>query len=111
MIFSRLFGVSIKKFYEKYPEMKLNVNYVGPDELEKNLLEQKIDIGIYAKRNDALNNPNISFIKLGEITDVFFVNSQYFKEIDKVFTKEDIKKERIYLSDPKSNRALAIKNA
>ena len=108
MIFSRLFSPYIIKFYEKYPEMKININYVKPSELKNYLLDQKIDIGIYSKRDDDLNDPNIGFIKLGEITDVFFVNSHYFKEMNKVFSKEDIKKETIYLSDPNSNRALNI---
>ena len=108
MIFSRLFSPYIIKFYEKYPEMKININYVKPSELKNYLLDQKIDIGIYSKRDDDLNDPNIGFIKLGEITDVFFVNSHYFKEMNKVFSKEDIKKETIYLSDPNSNRALSI---
>ncbi len=108
MIFSRLFSPYILKFYEKYPEMKININYVKPSELKKDLLEQKIDIGIYSKRDEDLNDPNIGFIKLGEITDVFFVNSRYYKEMNKEFSKEDIKKETVYLSDPSSKRALNI---
>ena len=108
MIFSRLFGNSIKRFYEKYPEMKLNIDFVKPNELEKNLLEKKTDLGIYAKRDEALDNPDIVFTKLGELTDVFIVNSQYFNEMHKVFSKEELKKEIIYISDPNSNRAKSI---
>ena len=107
MIFSRLFGQSISKFYNIYPEINLVTQYLTTDEIIRLILEQKIDIAIYRK-NSVFENPNIKFIKLGELEDIFFVNKNYYKEFNKKVSKEDLKKEIIYLSAPTSHRAQNI---
>ena len=106
-IFSRIFSEAIAKYYEKFPQMELVIEYIHLDELKKDLLNQKFDIGIYRKHAE-MEDPNIGFIKLGETSDIFFVNSNYYKKMNKTFSKEDIKNEIIYLSDPTSLRARTI---
>ena len=107
MIFSRLFGQSISNFYNTYPEINLIIQYLKTNEILNSLLEQKIDIAIYRK-DPLLDNPNIRFLKLGELEDIFFVNKNYYKEFNKKISKDDLKKEIIHLSDPSSLRARSI---
>ena len=108
MIFSRLFGQSISKFYNTYPEINLKIFYTKTEETLKLLTDQKIDIGIYRRNPLFEENPNIKFIKLGELEDIFFVNKNYYKEFNRKISKEDLKKEIIHLSDPTSLRAKSI---
>lgn len=107
VIFSRLFGTAIAKFYNLYPEINLKVEYLKTEEIMEKLKFHKIDIAIY-RRYMLEENEDIKFIKLGETHDVFFVNKNYYKEMNRVFSKEDIKKETIYISDPNSGRAKNI---
>ena len=107
MLFSRLFGQTISKFYNTYPEINLVIQYTKRDDLTRLLLEQKIDIAIYRK-DPLVENPNIKFFKLGELEDVFFVNKNYYKQFNKKLSKKDLKKEIIHLSDPSSIRAKNI---
>lgn len=103
MIFSRLFGKSNSMFYNTYPEVDLKVQYIKTNEIMKSLLEQKIDIAIYRKI-PLFENPSIKFLKLGELEDIFFVNKNYYKKFNKIISKEDLKKEIIYLSIPSGIR-------
>lgn len=106
-IFSRLFGKSTSKFIQAYPEIGLNVQYLSPEEMMSQLSEQKVDVALYRKCGE-INNPKIKFIKIGEVDDIFFANSNYYEEIKHTFTKQDLKKEILYLSSPNSIRSQVV---
>lgn len=86
-MFSRLLGLSISKFFKFYPEINLEVKYLVWEEIIQQLNEQKIGVGIY-RECTKIENTNIKFIKLGELENIFFTNSNYYKEINHIFQKK-----------------------
>lgn len=95
--------------YKKYTYIKVNKQYLFSDELFDALLDEKIDMVLYGKSEFQKENELIKFIPLGKIHDVFFVNKNYYEKLNKKFSKEDIKKEKIYVAHPTSISAQKLK--
>ena len=94
-LLNKIFGKCLNQFYLEYPKVNLNLKNLETDEMLKMLSNKELDI-VFSKRISNLDNPNINFIKLGYLNDIFIVN----KDSDlanKILTKSDLKSEIIYV--------------
>ena len=111
LILSRIFTEkTLYNIYKKYNYIKIDIQYLFSDELFEALLQEKIDLVLYVKTGIEKENKQIKFIPLGKIHDVFFVNKNYFEKMNKKFSKENLKKEIIYVAHPTSMSAKKLKN-
>ena len=107
-ILSKIFSKGISKYYNIYPNAKLDIRMNEIEEMLQKLDEEQLDLVLTKRVNDEKYN-NLEFINLGFLHCVFVTknNSKYSK---RVFDKEDIKKEIIYInsiaSNPVSTRTL-----
>lgn len=93
---SRLFSKAISKYYKKISNSTINVTNDSFDNMLSMLERQKLDLVLSKKFNEDSYNPKlIKFIKLGSLHDVFIVRADS-KYKEKVFSKDDLKKETIY---------------
>lgn len=94
-LLNKIFGKCLNQFYLEYPKVNLNLKNLETDEMLKMLSNKELDI-VFSKKISNLDNPNINFIKLGYLNDIFIVN----KDSDlanKILTKSDLKSEIIYV--------------
>ena len=93
-ILSKIFSKGISKYYNIYPNAKLDIKMIEIEEMLQQLEEKQLDL-VLSKRVDDEKYNNLEFINLGFLHCVFVTksNSKYSK---RVFDKEDIKKETIY---------------
>lgn len=93
-ILSKIFSKGISKYYNIYPNAKLDIRMIEIEEMLQQLEEKQLDL-VLSKRVDDEKYNNLEFINLGFLHCVFVTksNSKYSK---RVFDKEDIKKETIY---------------
>ncbi len=93
-ILSKIFSKGISKYYNIYPNAKLDIRMIEIEEMLEQLEEKQLDL-VLSKRVDDEKYNNLEFISLGFLHCVFVTksNSKYSK---RVFDKEDIKKETIY---------------
>ena len=95
---SRLFNKAISKYYKEISNSTINVTNDSFDNMLSMLERQKLDLVLSKKFSEDSYNPKlIKFIKLGSLHDVFIVRADS-KYKEKVFSKEDLKKETIYTS-------------
>lgn len=93
---SRLFSKAISKYYKEFSNSTINVTNDSFDNMLSMLESQKLDLVLSKKSSEDSYNPKlIKFIKLGSLHDVFIVRADS-KYKEKVFSKEDLKKETIY---------------
>ena len=93
---SRMFSNAISKYYKAISNSTINVINDSFDNMLSMLEKQKIDLVLSKKFNEDSYNPKlIKFIKLGSLHDVFIVRADS-KYKEKVFSKDDLKKETIY---------------
>ena len=93
---SRLFSKAISKYYKEISNSTINVTNDSFDNMLSMLERQKLDLVLSKKFSEDSYNPKlIKFIKLGSLHDVFIVRADS-KYKEKVFSKEDLKKETIY---------------
>ena len=111
LILSRFFKENtVYNIYKKYNYLNLNIQFLFSDELFEQLLNEKIDVVLYVKTGFEKENDIIKFIPLSTINDVFFVNKNYYEKMDKIFSKEDIKKETVHVAHPTSMSAKKLQN-
>lgn len=93
---SKFYNNAIVKFYEKHQNNIVNIHQLTAENMFSMLEKQKIDLALSKKYSDELYNPKeIKFIKIGELHDVFIVNtnSQY---LNKKLSKNDLRNTKIY---------------
>ncbi len=93
-LLNKIFGDCLNQFYLEYPKVNLNFRSLATDEMLQMLTNKNLDI-VFSKKLINKQDPNINFIKLGYLNDIFIVN----KDSDlanKVLTKSDLKSEIIY---------------
>lgn len=108
-LFNKFFNNCTNQFTLEYPKVNLNFNDFETNEMLQALSNKELDI-VFSKKVSDLNLPNLKFIKLGYLNDIFIVN----KDSDlsgKVLNINDLKNEIIYT--PKSysqslNRLISI---
>ena len=111
LILSKIFTEkTLYNIYKKYNYISINIQYLFSDELFEALLNEKIDLVLYVKTEFAKEDKLIKFIPLGSINDVFVVNKSYFESMNKQFSQEEIKKEKIYVAHPTSMSAKKLQN-
>lgn len=93
---SRLFSKAISKYYKEFSNSTINVTNDSFDNMLSMLENQKLDLVLSKKFSEDSYSPKlIKFIKLGSLHDVFIVRADS-KYKEKVFSKDDLKKETIY---------------
>ena len=93
---SRMFSNAISKYYKEITNSTVNVTNDSFDNMLSMLEKQKLDIVLSKKfSEDLYNSKIIKFIKLGSLHDVFIVRADS-KYKEKIFSKNDLKKEIIY---------------
>ena len=93
---SRIYNNGISKFYEKNNNNIINIFKLNAKSIFSMLEKQEIDIAFSKKYSDELyDTSKIKFIEIGELHDVFVVNSnsQY---LNKKLTKNNLKNITIY---------------
>lgn len=94
-LLNKIFGKCINQFYLEYPKVNLNLRNLETDEMLKMLSNKELDI-VFSKKVANQDNPNINFIKLGYLNDIFIVNKDS-DMANKVLSKSDLKSEVIYV--------------
>lgn len=92
----KIYNSAILNFYESHQNSIINIHQLTAENMFSMLEKQKIDIAFSKKYSDEIYNPKeIKFIKIGELHDVFIVNtnSQY---LNKKLTKKDLRNTTIY---------------
>ena len=93
---SRMFGKSIAEYYNINPNSQIEVTNETFNDMLNMLENQKLDIVLSKKVDESVYNTNkIEFIKLGLLHDIFVINTNS-KYKDKIFSKEQLAKEKIY---------------
>lgn len=93
---SRMFGKCIVEYYNINPNSQIEVTNETFNDMLNMLENQKLDIVLSKKVDESVYNTNkIEFIKLGLLHDIFVINTNS-KYKDKIFTKEQLAKEKIY---------------
>lgn len=93
---NRFYNGGILKFYETHQNSIINIQQLTAENMFSMLEKQKIDIAFSKKYSEELyNSAEIKFISIGELHDVFIVNSnsQY---LNKNLSKEDLRNLTIY---------------
>ncbi len=93
---TKIYNSAISKFYENYQNSIINIHQLTAENMFSMLEKQKIDLAFSKKYSDELyKQKEIKFIKIGELHDVFIVNtdSQYLK---KKLSKNDLRNTKIY---------------
>ena len=93
---SRIYDNAVLKFYENNKNTIVNIDKLTATNIFSMLEKKKIDIALSKKYTDEIyNSKEIEFIKIGELQDVFIVNSnsQY---LNKKLSKEDLRNINIY---------------
>ena len=95
-ILSKIFSKGITKYYNSYQNAKVDIKMHTIEEMLQKLDEKQLDVVLTKRINDD-KYTNLKFISLGFLHDVFVTknNSKYSK---KVFNKEDLKNEKIYIN-------------
>ena len=95
-ILSRMFGKCIAEYYNINPNSQIEVTNETFNDMLNMLENQKLDIVLSKKVDESVYNTNkIEFIKLGLLHDIFVINTNS-KYKDKIFSKEQLAKEKIY---------------
>lgn len=92
----KIYNSAISKFYESHQNSIINIHKLTAENMFSMLEKQKINLAFSKKYSDELyNSKEIKFIKIGELHDVFIVNSnsQY---LNKKLSKEDLRNITIY---------------
>lgn len=93
---SRIYDRAISKFYESNQKSIINIHKLSAVDMFSMLEKQKIDLVFSKKYSEEIyNSKEVKFIKIGELHDVFIVNSnsQY---LNKKLSKNDLKNTTIY---------------
>ena len=86
---SKIYNNAILKFYESNQNSIINIHQLTAENMFSMLEKQKIDIAFSKKYSDELFNiKEIKFIKIGELHDVFIVNTNS-KYLNKKLSKSD----------------------
>ena len=92
----KMYNHFITKYYNKHKNSVMNIHILEATELFSRLANMKLDIAFSKKYSEELYNPKeIKFKKIGELHDVFIVNSDS-KYLKKKITKKDLKNTTIY---------------
>ena len=93
---SRIYSSAILKFYESHQNSIINIHQLTAVDIFSMLEKQRIDLAFSKKYSDELYNPEeIKFIKIGELHDVFIVNSKS-QYLNKKLSKNDLRNTTIY---------------
>lgn len=93
---SRMFSNAISKYYKEISSSTINVVNDSFENMISMLEKQELDLVLSKKFNDDLYDSKlIKFIKLGSLHDVFIIRPDS-KYNEKIFSKNDLKKETIY---------------
>lgn len=93
---SRMFRKCIADYYELNPNSQIEVTNETFNDMLNMLENQKLDIVLSKKVDESIYNANkIEFIRLGFLHDIFVINTNS-KYKDRVFSKENLAKEKIY---------------
>lgn len=93
---NRIYNNGISNFYEKNNNNIINIHRLNATNMFSSLEKQEIDLAFSKKYNDELYDTNkIKFIGIGDLHDVFIVNSnsQY---LNKKLSKNDLRNITIY---------------
>ena len=105
---STIYNSAILKFYESYKNSIINIHQLIAVNMFSMLTEQKIDLAFSKKYSDELYNSNeIKFIKIGELHDVFIVNSKS-QYLNKKLSKNDLRNTTIYTLKKLSSKELCV---
>lgn len=93
---NRIYNNGILNFYEKNNNNLINIHRLNAINMFSALEKQEIDIAFSKKYSDELYNTNkIEFISIGDLHDVFIVNSNS-KYLNKNLSKSDLRNITIY---------------
>lgn len=93
---SRIFSNTILKYYKENSNSTINVTNDSSNNMISMLEKQKLDVVLSKKISEASYDLKlIKFISLGYLHDVFIIRSDS-KYNGKIFSKKDLKKEKIY---------------
>lgn len=93
---SKMFSSAISKYYKEISNSTINVTNDSFNNMLSMLEKQKLDLVLSKKfSEDLYDSKLIKFINLGSLHDVFVVRSDS-KYNGKIFSKKDLKKEKIY---------------
>ena len=93
---SKIYNNAISKFYESHQNSIINIHQLIAENMFSELEKQKIDLAFSKKYSDELyNNNEFEFIKIGELHDVFIVNSNS-QFLNKKLSKNDLRNTTIY---------------
>lgn len=96
MMLSTMFGKCLTKYYAENPKSQIDVTNETFNNMLSMLENQKLDIVFSKKVNEELyNTQKISFISLGNLHDIFVVNTNS-RFANKTLSKESLKNEIIY---------------
>ena len=93
---SRIYNKGISNFYEKNNNQIINIHRLNATNMFSALEKQEIDAAFSKKYSDDIYDTNkIKFISIGELHDVFIVNSNS-KYLNKKLSKSDLRNTTIY---------------
>ena len=93
---SRIYNKGISNFYEKNNNQIINIHRLNATNLFSALEKQEIDAAFSKKYSDDIYDTNkINFISIGELHDVFIVNSNS-KYLNKKLSKSNLRNTTIY---------------
>lgn len=93
---NKIYNSAILKFYENHQNSIINIHQLIAENMFSMLEKQKIDLAFSKKYSDELyNSKEIKFIKVGDLHDVFIVNSNS-SYLNKKLSKNDLRNTTIY---------------
>lgn len=92
----RIYNNGVSKFYEKNNNNIINIHRLNARNMFSALEKQEIDLAFSKKYSDEIYNTNkIKFISIGNLHDVFIVNSNS-RYLNKKLSKSDLREITIY---------------
>ena len=95
-ILSKIFSKGITRYYNSFPNVKVDIKMYKIEEMLQKLNEEQLDVVLTKRINDDKYS-NLKFISLGFLHNVF-VTKRSSKYSKKVFDKEKLKNEKIYIN-------------
>lgn len=107
-IFHKIFDTCIHQFNLEFPKVNLITKSLDTNEMLQMLSNKELDI-VFSKKVDSLNLPNLQFIKLGYLNDIFIAkkDSEFYT---KLLTIDDLKNTLIYTPNSNSQTVIRLLN-
>lgn len=95
LLLHKIFENSINQFYWEYPKINLNFKSFETLKMIKKLSDNYLDV-VFSKKVENIKDPNIEFIKLGYLHDIF-ITSNNSNFANKILTYDILKDNIIYV--------------